>query len=102
MRQWGTHPAAVVKLVDRGVDGGLIDADAANCLEDLAVPKEGGKNTIWCTWITTGIRGCRRAYGLVNIMSDAPRVQRVVRELKQYFVGRTPQVRGSSRLTMRS
>jgi hypothetical protein len=45
----GTHPVAVVELVDRGVDGGLVDANAADCLEDLPPPEEGGKYTIWCT-----------------------------------------------------
>ena len=38
------------------------------------------------------------AYGLVNIISDAPRVQRMKLLLKEYEVGNTPHVTGSSSL----
>jgi len=43
---------------------------------------------------------CKRTafYGLVNMMSDAPSAQHVVRELKSYRAGSTPHVTGSSRL----
>lgn len=38
------------------------------------------------------------AYGLVNMMSDAPSVHRVVRELRYQLAGSMPHVTGSSRL----
>jgi hypothetical protein len=39
-------------------------------------------------------------HGLVNIISEAPKLQRVVRGLKKHRAGRTPQVRGSSNLDL--
>jgi hypothetical protein len=37
-------------------------------------------------------------HGFVNMMSDAPSVHLVVRDLRKYLTGRTPHVIGSSRL----
>jgi len=41
-----THPLALVELIDRGVHGRLIDADAAHGLYDLPASEKGGEDTI--------------------------------------------------------
>jgi hypothetical protein len=100
-----THPRASTKLFYCEVDGRLVYAVAAKRLDDLTLPKEGRKDAAYVLEqrsmnIAMSEHGerRRRTYGFVNMMSDAPRVQRVRCECRYVRAGRIPHVRGSSSL----
>ena len=95
----------------------MVYARTAKRLDDLSLSKKGRKDTI-CGFIigmkeareaivndegSTGREGregagARLPYGFVNMMSDAPSVQRIVCERRYIRAGRIPHVRGSSSL----
>jgi hypothetical protein len=47
MRMDRTHPRACAQLLYCEVDGGLVYAVAAKCLDDLTLPKEGRKDAAY-------------------------------------------------------
>ena len=99
----------------REVDGRLVYARAAKRLDDLSLPKKGRKDTKIVFIFTEGEafegvmndegsaerweRGAGPApYGFVNMMSDAPSVQRIICGRRYIRAERIAHVRGSSNL----
>lgn len=100
-----THPASLIKFLYGDIHSLLSDALTAECLDDLPVSKELREHPSYCgssSQPTIAGEQRVRTHGLVNMISEAPNVHRVVRDEKKDFHGRTPQTVGSSRLSASS